>query len=257
MKSILLAGLPNEIATKLESSLEGVRVQSVSRLDLVPLKLAEQDYSLLVLSETMEGAGLVSVFKHIVAGQAATRPPVICCLPQSLNSGAVGELIGRCGSDEFLFYPLDGDDLVQRVSRLLDVSVRPPSAEKSAQQHAAEAIASLWERFRPANESRMETIEGAILALLTGSATADGRGAAAQAAQRLAGCIESFGFGDAARLARDIEHILAAPGEWSPSQTQLLCLLVVVLRAEVDSASVAISKAAHAGSAAAAATGGA
>lgn len=250
MKSILVAGLPNEIAIRLESSLEGVHVQTVSRLDLVPLKLAEQDYALLVLSETTEGVGLVPVFKYAVAGQTAARPPVICCLPQSLNTGAVGELIGKCGIDEFLFHPLDSDDLVRRVAHLLHVSVRSPAAEKSAQQQAAEAIASLWERFRPANTDRIEAIEGAILAMLTGSMTADARGAAVQAAQRLAGCIESFGFGEAARLARDIEQVLAAPDELSPSQTQLLCLLVVVLRAEVDSASVAVGKATHTGSAA-------
>jgi HPt (histidine-containing phosphotransfer) domain-containing protein len=78
---------------------------------------------------------------------------------------------------------------------------------------AAEAVARLWERFRPLVSARIGTIE----AYLEGQ---DGVGLedAARAAHNLAGALGSYGRPDGSRVARRIEHALRAPDPAPPEQ---------------------------------------
>lgn len=89
-----------------------------------------------------------------------------------------------------------------------------------------DAVAALWERFRPLVRSRIETLERFV----EGDARL-GAEDAARAAHNLAGSLGSYGRHDGSRIARRIERALRAEtppsGEWLRDE-------VARLRAEVE-----------------------
>ncbi|MUN63651.1 hypothetical protein GMA12_10920 [Kocuria sediminis] len=94
------------------------------------------------------------------------------------------------------------------------------------EQPVHDAVAALWERFRPLVSSRIETLER--------FAEGDprlGAGEAARAAHNLAGALGSYGRHDGSRTARRIEQALRAdtplPEAWLRNE-------VARLRAEVQ-----------------------
>ena len=66
-----------------------------------------------------------------------------------------------------------------------------------------DAVAALWERFRPLVRSRIETLERFVE-----GDTRLGAEDAARAAHNLAGSLGSYGRHDGSRIARRIEHAL-------------------------------------------------
>ncbi len=182
-------------------------------------------------------------YKQVVSEQLSNRPPIICCLPQTLSKGAPGEWIERPEVGQFTFHPVVCSDLARRIALLLELPLRPPEVTRTLREQTAEALAMLWECFQPAMHDRLNGLEHAILDLRSDSLSGKDRDSAAQQAGTLAGALEPFGFADAACLARDVERVLRAEGEVAPSESDLLCLLVVVLRAELDSATRSPAKA--------------
>lgn len=91
---------------------------------------------------------------------------------------------------------------------------------------APDAVAALWERFRPLVRSRIQTLERFV--------EGDGRlgvEEAARAAHNLAGSLGSYGRHDGSRIARRIEQALRAD---TPPPKEELRDEVARLRAEVE-----------------------
>ena len=70
------------------------------------------------------------------------------------------------------------------------------------------AIRALWERERAGMMERVATVQRAIEQLRDGSLSEDARAGAHEAAHKIAGAAGSFGFPEATRTAREIEHAL-------------------------------------------------
>jgi diguanylate cyclase (GGDEF)-like protein len=77
--------------------------------------------------------------------------------------------------------------------------------EASAEERMKAATAALWEASRDTAEQRVDTVEGAIMALLEGRLDEDGRAAAQREAHKLAGSAGTFGFHHASEVARELE----------------------------------------------------
>lgn len=77
--------------------------------------------------------------------------------------------------------------------------------ETSARERMAAVTAALWEASRETAENRVDTIEGAIMALLEGRLDEEARAAAQREAHKLAGSSGTFGFHHASEVARELE----------------------------------------------------
>lgn len=77
--------------------------------------------------------------------------------------------------------------------------------DASARERMEAVTAALWEASRDTAEKRVDTLEGAIMALLEGRLDEDGRATAQREAHKLAGSSGTFGFHRASEVARELE----------------------------------------------------
>jgi HPt (histidine-containing phosphotransfer) domain-containing protein len=81
----------------------------------------------------------------------------------------------------------------------------------SAKSGATKALlAQLWQRNRPLLLQRLETIDAAAAAALTGTLTGELRAQAFANAHNLSGSLGMFGYTDGTLIAREIEALLEA-----------------------------------------------
>jgi HPt (histidine-containing phosphotransfer) domain-containing protein len=108
--------------------------------------------------------------------------------------------------------------------------------------HAVEAdafaahLAAIWRRARPTVLARLQTIEHAAVASASGSLSPDERNAAEQESHKIAGIAGALGFPSVTTYAREAELLLRGAGTLDASQSDRLCELVRLCRAELDAA---------------------
>jgi len=99
---------------------------------------------------------------------------------------------------------------------------------------AQAAIRAIWEQHRTGVLERLDVLDRAVTALMTGSLDEELRAEAEREAHKVAGSVGTFGFARASERARELELALAGPA--SPGQERLPALaeLVVSLRQELE-----------------------
>jgi diguanylate cyclase (GGDEF)-like protein len=112
----------------------------------------------------------------------------------------------------------------------------PADPADDAPRRVATALAELWDRFKEKTFARIAVIEQAVTAALDGALSDVLRLKAAREAHNLAGSVGMFGFGNASRVAREIEHTLAARVPLGRAHVLRLSELHVALRHELDRA---------------------
>ena len=105
-----------------------------------------------------------------------------------------------------------------------------------SQQRALDALTSFRDRARATNLTRVEVIAEALACLRGGVLPEESRLAARRAAHTLVGSAGTFGFGEASRLGRTLEAVLAdADGtEGTQERAQRGLELVAQLRAALN-----------------------
>ncbi len=105
----------------------------------------------------------------------------------------------------------------------------------SPRERIRERLAALWEAHKHVTAGQIDMVELAARALLAGDADQDLRDKAAREAHKLAGTVGTFGFTDAARLARELELSFEAGGaDLSEERAVRIVELAARLRRELD-----------------------
>jgi diguanylate cyclase (GGDEF)-like protein len=98
------------------------------------------------------------------------------------------------------------------------------------------ALAEIWQRHHDAVLEQVETIEGAVVALMRGDLDEVQRERATREAHKLAGSLGTFGLAAASERSRELELLLGAPDTLSPAALPRLSELVVAVRDDVGAA---------------------
>jgi DNA-binding response OmpR family regulator len=118
-------------------------------------------------------------------------------------------------------------------------------ARGEAEEEFHAAIRALWKDARPGAYERIQLIEDAVVALLAGALDEDVRGAARDAAHKLAGSLGTFGVEEGTVVARRLEAALETPPALADAPE--LAAQVLALRRTVDDAAAAARAGADAG----------
>jgi HPt (histidine-containing phosphotransfer) domain-containing protein len=113
-----------------------------------------------------------------------------------------------------------------------------------AQQLAmTQALDQMWAKFLPQTQERVAILEAAAAAFTAKSLSEDQRGAAHQAAHKLAGVLGTFGLTKGTVLAREAEIVYSREEAPDPASGPRLASIAAELRAIVDSRKPASSPA--------------
>jgi diguanylate cyclase (GGDEF)-like protein len=236
MPSILLAGLPNELAAWLPQRLPGLTVRTAATGAATLDALAQGDCALLVIDHRLADPTAPEILRRAHDDLGRADLPVVYCLPPGLGGGLVGHLVGQLHVGRMLFQPLDREELARTVAGSLGLPLATPPARGDpprAQQTLA-AVAAMWERFRERIFARVAVVEQATMALLQGTLDDALRDQARHEAHRLAGSVGTFGFPEASRLAREIEQVFAAAEPPGEAQARQLSEWVGALRRDLE-----------------------
>nr|MBA3969329.1 response regulator [Gemmatimonadota bacterium] len=193
-------------------------------------------WSLLVLDEPLGTEEAEARLRQIRSAHSVAELPVIACLDSSMDRERARVLIAEFGVEQILFYPLNHEELAQQIARILNTSLPPAPVESAPRHHVRAAMAEMWTRLQDSVFRRLELLEEAVASALEDHLGADQRREAEREAHKLAGSIGTFGFMEASRRAREMEHIFEGAAPLAPSEAARLADLVVEIRNELERA---------------------
>lgn len=238
--SLLVAGLEDDLfewlGQRLPESVALCQVRSASEL------LSEtqgRSWSLLLIEDRLPDASLEQALRSVREVRGVNELQLVCILNAGERRHA-GRLIAETGIQRLMFQPIDRDELAHYLATLLAVSLRPAAPEAAGQDAAsgsdtkhsgvASAVAQLWLRFRQPALNRVAVLEKALTVLDRDELDGELCQRAEQEAHKLAGSVGTFGFIEASRIARQIEHIFLAGREAAANNQALLQELVPRMR---------------------------
>ncbi len=139
---------------------------------------------------------------------ASHNTPIIYVLNQVPEANLLKELVDRFRVNQVMVHPIDPEVLLREVSRILKMA---PARGASL----ADAVAALWEKYRPVVEERMAVLEEVGRLVLEGPLEAEVREEARSAAHQLAGKLGSYGFPRGSDLALRLDNMFRAEGHIS------------------------------------------
>jgi DNA-binding response OmpR family regulator len=235
VSEVLMAGFDEEIAASLERRLGNVGVRATPSVRATLQILASPGWSLLILNHRVGDDAAQDVLAEIRSEPGLEKLPVLCCLEQHPSSALATRLVDELGVVRLLFHPLDLEELAQQVADILGVSL-PASQpdEDAAQQANMMAMAGLWEQFKDAIVGRISIFDHVCESIVNNCLTDTLREEARAEAHKLTGSVGSVGFFKAARLTREIEHLLQGETVLDRAAASALTQLTIDLRQELD-----------------------
>lgn len=260
LPQIVLAGLPEEIASWLQQRLGSISVQVTSHGEETLDALNRGNWSLLLLDHSVISPKVANVLDAAYSRLKQAKESVIYCLEKNLACNLPQKLVGQ-----ILFHPLNWEELAGIIAETLGLTLSPAEESRGAvslsrvadhpeqriRQDSAlvstpeetpqlsannrlntlaeplkTAVAELWEKFQGKINSRIAVLEETAQGVLAGKLSDELRQKAIQEAHKLAGSLGTFGFKDGSLLAREIEKLLQ-PGV-SLRQAEALHLLELV-----------------------------
>lgn len=237
MLRILMGGLPDELADRLQCHLEGVCLSAASNKNEILEELCRGDISLLVLDHERLGVSTLDLLEEIRRQPQGKSLPVICCLNEGAGSDLTKKLVKELGVSEVLLAPLDTDELARQAARILGLPFSVAEGDREKEIDAA--VADVRSRFMGAILERIETLERAGVALLEENLRPELRAEAEREAHKLAGLLGTLGFSAGSRFAREIEKMLQEGTDSIPAKALRFSELVVALRLDVEKAPAA------------------
>lgn len=233
MIPILVSGIEPSVVTGLTLKLEGVSVDQVDGPRDIANALAAKDYHLLLLGDAPGRVLSLDTLRELRRDGARLPIRIACCLNRTLEGEVSARVVTEMAIDRIFFQPVDSDEVVLQIARLIGTEVRTPEAGADRKEKTAASLDAVWERFREPTIKRVDAIEDAIIALLEDRLGADQLRAAEREAHKLAGSAGTFGFPRASIIAREIENKLAS-GPLGPPDAVGLSEQVLALRADLE-----------------------
>ncbi|MBB4634865.1 response regulator [Longimicrobium terrae] len=228
MTYLLAAGLPPDVPGWLARRLSGASVQTAATSAETAEALAHDRPTLLAVDAALLDDLLVTTLTR-----GPEPPPLLVLLPPGAPPAPLAEALSRLRPARILYHPLDREALAREAAALLGVAAAPPTTSGSPRGSLGAAVAGVWQRFREPVLRRVDSLEEAAMGLLEGRLDAETRRAAEREAHKLAGSVGTFGFGEASRLSREAETLLAGPGVLGQADALRLADLAVSIRREL------------------------
>ncbi len=240
MYQVLMANLPDELASWLGHRLGDISVHATHSAKETLENLARAKWSLLVINHALSGSTAPDVLSQVRNGLGLAKLPVVYCMGKGIDSELAGRLVGQFGVNQLLFHPIDREELARQVAATLGLSL-PASrdGESQKQQHTLAAVATVWSRYKDTILGRVAVLDEAAIALSAGSLDGELRRKAAAEAHKLAGSVGTFGFNWGTRLAREAEHLLQNGAPLGQTQAPRLSELATSLRLELEQTPIA------------------
>ena len=224
--TLLVAGLPTEIAAALRARLDGCTVLEAAT-DVELRERVREAPDVLALSGWSLGDDPAATVRAWRSAGALSATKVLCCLATPADPALPSQLVDELSVSRLLFLPLDVEETLRHLGELAGVPVLP-ATPVSRESRASAGIAAVWARFREPTLARIDVIDSAAMALLDGALTNELRLDAQREAHKLAGAAGSFGFPRSSQIARQIEEQLSlgglTPADAVPMAEQLLAL---------------------------------
>lgn len=235
MTYLLAAGLPPDVPGWLARRLSGAAVQTAATSAETVDALANERPTLLAVDASLLDADLVAA---LIRGTGS--PPLLVLAPAGAPPPPLAEALSRLRPARLLYHPLDREALAREAAALMGVAPAAPTSSSGTPRGAlGAAVAGVWQRFREPVLRRVDSLEAAAMAVLEGRLEADTRRDAEREAHKLAGSVGTFGFGEASRLSREAETLLAGPGALDQADALRLADLAVAIRRELTADPVA------------------
>jgi diguanylate cyclase (GGDEF)-like protein len=222
---VLVAGLPDALASFLARQLPGAAVETAADAAALRSALTAGGWSLLVVEDDLPGGPA----RALLGGDPL--PPTLLCLSRGPEGAPPPGELEALGVQRVFFHPLDRQELVRQASSAL---ARAEDAGEGGAAGLECAVRQAWERFRGTILQRVGAVEDAAVAVLEGGLDEARRRHAEREAHKLAGSVGTFGFAQASRLAREAEIILQGSQPLEQAQALKLTDLAVALRRELD-----------------------
>ena len=223
MKRVLLANIPPSVANWLELRLGGLQAVAAEGLSHLGQIQDDGTWNLTILQEFEGAYSSRDMLERLRRAPGAALTPILYILNQAPEPARLRELVESYALDRVMVHPVDPDELLREVSRILKLT---PSGPLSSP--ADDAIRQLWEKFRPLVEAQLQRLEDAGLELLEGRLSPETADAARRNAHQLAGSLGTYGYPRGSELAARLEALLAdIPG---PDEAREYSDLVVRLR---------------------------
>jgi diguanylate cyclase (GGDEF)-like protein len=229
-KNVLVAGLPPDVPGWLARRLAGAAVEDQPSPRAAADALRHGEWALAVID-----AGWMEpeVQGALAARRAAgTAPPVLLSAPVD-RRGEEAPPPGAAEAARVFPHPLDREALVREAAERLGIDGAAPGGGAAGTGGLPAAVGAVWLKYRDQVLGRVDALEGAAIALLEGRLEREERREAEREAHKLAGSAGTFGFGEASRLAREAETILAGPTPPGQAEALRLADLAVGIRREL------------------------
>jgi diguanylate cyclase (GGDEF)-like protein len=227
---ILLAGLPAAFVAAAESRLPSTTVVAVTSAGEMATRLLEGSWSFLGIHHSIVSEGGLMLQRARSVRPELSELPVAYCAPAELQAATAQSLVAQ-GVGRILVEP-DPETFVREIAARLQVRITVPDAPGIG---IANAVGSLWEKFRPAISSRIDTLEDATVALLEGSLDAALHEAVVRDVHKLTGSLGTYGFRNGSRLAAEAERLLTE-GDLGIEHALRLSEIATALRTEIERA---------------------
>ena len=223
---VLVAGLPDALASFLARQLRGATVESAADAPALRAALSGGGWSLLVVDDALPGGPARSLLCC-----RESRPPTLLCLSRGPEGAPAPAELEGLGVARVFYHPLDRQELVRQAASVLACA---GEGEPQGGDGLAGAVRQAWERFRGTILQRVDAVEEAAVAVLDGGLDEARRRHAEREAHKLAGSVGTFGFSQASRLAREVEILLQGSQPLGQAEALKLTDLAVALRRELD-----------------------
>ncbi|HEX2081137.1 MAG TPA: Hpt domain-containing protein, partial [Longimicrobium sp.] len=224
MKNVLVAGLPPDVPGWLARRLPGAAVEDMPSPGSAADALRRGEWALAVI----DAAWMEPALREALAARraAGTAPPVLLSAPVD-RRGAEAPPPGAAEAARVFPHPLDREALAREAAERLGIGGGAAGAAGTGGLSAA--VNTVWLKYRDQVLARVDALEGAAMAVLEGRLDREARREAEREAHKLAGSAGTFGFGEASRLAREAETLLAGPTPPGQADALRLADLAVAL----------------------------
>lgn len=222
MSYILIAGVPDRLASWMAQRLEDAYVQVTYAGEETMDELRRAIPSLLIIDHALPGVEAETVVRWVRATPRLASIPVIYTLEpgeRGPEEPLLKRLVEQLRIDRILLHPVDRGELTRHAVALMGhPGLGVESVPEGAAPQGDPGLGTAWERFRDGIYGWVATLEQATIAALEGRLDLELRRKAEREAHKVSTSVGNFGFPEAARLAKEIEHALAGNTPVLPSR---------------------------------------
>ena len=203
--SVLVAGLPAEIVREIGLRIRGASVTEFENAQQMGRAVARGEAQLVMLSDTLPTVDSIYIARR--AKDSSDEVKIVFVISMSQAEAALHAL-KELEVDRYFFSPLDIEETLRELAKLVKAEVLPPQASHEA--NIAAAVSEAWDRARASVLKKIDALDDAAIALLDNSLSPELKKTAAAESLSLSDLAARFGFERGSRIAREVADKISA-----------------------------------------------